>query len=203
MRRGVCGDTSARAALAVHRMRITSGVIHSAPADDPAAHKTSTSTATATAGRCRGPGHPPCRHRQRAGVHPSQVTRQVRELDGLGLVHFTADTADKRSCHVTLTAAGSDELRSLTEEGLDRFASFVADWEPEEVRMLTALLQKLEQSKARAAARQRPPPGRHWARQAPHPADLRTTGIVTEHTAARLARRPPGLRETGSVRPPV
>jgi DNA-binding MarR family transcriptional regulator len=99
------------------------------------------------------------------GVHPSQVTRQVRELDGLGLVHVTADTADKRSCHVTLTTAGSDELRALTEEGLDRFAAFVADWEPEEVRMLTSLLQKLEQSKAAAAARQRPPPGRHWARQ--------------------------------------
>jgi len=100
------------------------------------------------------------------GVHPSQITRQVRELDSLGLVRVTADTADRRSCHVTLTTAGSGELRSLTEEGLDRFASFVADWEPGEVRMLTSLLQKLEQSKAEAAARQRPPPGRHWAPQA-------------------------------------
>ena len=78
-------------------------------------------------------------------------------------MHVTADTADKRSCQVTLTTAGSDELHSLTEEGLDRFASFVADWEPEEVRMLTALLQKLEESKAAAAARLGPPPGRHWA----------------------------------------
>jgi DNA-binding MarR family transcriptional regulator len=100
------------------------------------------------------------------GVHPSQITRQVRELDSLGLVRVTADTADRRSCHVTLTTAGSGELRSLTEEGLDRFASFVADWEPGEVRMLTSLLQKLEQSKAEAAARQRAPPGRHWAPQA-------------------------------------
>jgi DNA-binding MarR family transcriptional regulator len=98
-------------------------------------------------------------------VHPSQVTRQVRELDSLGLVHVTADTADKRSCRVTLTTSGSDELHSLTEEGLDRFASFVADWEPEEIRTLTSLLQKLEESKAAAAARQRPPPGRHWASQ--------------------------------------
>jgi hypothetical protein len=56
-------------------------------------------------------------------------------------------------------------MHSLTEQGLDRFASFVADWEPEEVRMLTSLLQKLEVSKAAAAARQRPPPGRYWARQ--------------------------------------
>jgi DNA-binding MarR family transcriptional regulator len=97
-------------------------------------------------------------------VHPSQVTRQVRELESLGLVQVTADTADKRSCRVTLTPAGSAELQSLTEEGLDRFALFVADWEPEEVRMLTSLLQKLEESKAAAAARQRPAPGRRWAR---------------------------------------
>jgi DNA-binding MarR family transcriptional regulator len=98
-------------------------------------------------------------------VHPSQVTRQVRELESLGLVQVTADMADKRSCRVTLTPAGSGELKSLTEEGLDRFALFVADWKPEEVRMLTSLLQKLEESKAAAAARQRPAPGRRWARQ--------------------------------------
>jgi DNA-binding MarR family transcriptional regulator len=98
-------------------------------------------------------------------VHPSQVTRQVRELESLGLVQVTADAADRRSCRVTLTSAGSGQLQALTEEGLDRFALFVADWEPEEVRMLTSLLQKLEASKAAAAARQRPPPGRHWARR--------------------------------------
>ncbi len=98
-------------------------------------------------------------------VHPSQVTRQVRELANLGFVQVIADTADRRSCRVTLTSAGLDELQRLTEEGLDRFCSFVAEWEPEEVRTLTSLLQKLEDSKSAAAARQRPPPGRHWARR--------------------------------------
>ncbi len=66
---------------------------------------------------------------------------------------------------MTLTPPGAVELQSLTEEGLDRFALFVADWEPDEVRMLTSLLQKLEESKAAAAARQRPAPGRRWAVQ--------------------------------------
>ncbi len=60
---------------------------------------------------------------------------------------------------------GSDELQSLTEEGLKRFGLFVADWEAEEVQMLTSLLQKLEASKAAVAARQRPPSGRRWTRQ--------------------------------------
>ncbi len=111
------------------------------------------------------PGIRPSEIASAQDVHPSQVTRQVRELEGLRLVQVTADATDRRSCRVTLTSAGRDELQRLTEEGLDRFGSFVADWEPEEVRMLTALLQKLEQSKAAAAARQRPPPGRRWARR--------------------------------------
>jgi DNA-binding MarR family transcriptional regulator len=96
-------------------------------------------------------------------VHPSQITRQVRELEGAGLLQVAADPADRRSCRVTLTAAGARELRRLTEVGLDRFASFVADWETEEVRMLTALLQKLEASKSAVGARERPAAGRRWA----------------------------------------
>ncbi len=98
-------------------------------------------------------------------VHPSQVTRQVRELEGMGLIRVTADAADRRSCRVVLTSPGIDELQRLTEVGLDRFASFVDTWEREEVRMLTSLLEKLELSKAEVAARQRPPAGRRWARQ--------------------------------------
>lgn len=82
------------------------------------------------------------------------ITRQVRDLDSLGLVRVTARPADKRSCQVTATRAGTEELQPLTEEGLDRFASFVADWEQEEARMLTSPLQKLGESKAAAAARQ-------------------------------------------------
>ena len=42
----------------------------------------------------------------------------------------------------------------------------VAVPEPQPDRDLTSLLRKLEESKAAAAARQRPAPGRHWARPA-------------------------------------
>jgi DNA-binding MarR family transcriptional regulator len=97
------------------------------------------------------------------GVHPSQVTRQVRELEGLGFLEVSADESDGRSCRVAITPSGRAESGRLTEEGLDRFASFVADWDAEEVRMLTALLRKLEDSKTKAAARQRLPGGRRWA----------------------------------------
>jgi DNA-binding MarR family transcriptional regulator len=89
-------------------------------------------------------------------VHPSQITRQVRDLESRGLVQVTADTEDRRSCRVTLSSTGVDELERLTEVGLDRFGSFVADWESEEIRMLTLLLQKLEASNAAVAAQRRP-----------------------------------------------
>lgn len=54
--------------------------------------------------------------------------------------------------------------------GLDRFALFVADWEPDEVRTLTALLDKLERSKAAVPHTNSPPPPRRpraQRRQAP------------------------------------
>jgi DNA-binding MarR family transcriptional regulator len=93
-------------------------------------------------------------------VHPSLVTRQVRELERMGYVEVRSDPADRRASLVSVTSAGADEVRLLQQMGLERFATFVADWDPEEVRMLRSLLEKLEQSKAavgeserRAAAR--------------------------------------------------
>ncbi|MGO8864728.1 MAG: MarR family winged helix-turn-helix transcriptional regulator [Acidimicrobiales bacterium] len=109
------------------------------------------------------PGMRPSQIAGAQNVHPSQVTRQVRELEDLGLVQVEADPDDKRSCRVSLTSSGLAELGRLTEEGLDRFALFVAEWEAEEVRMLTSLLQKLEESKATVASRDHRTPVRRWA----------------------------------------
>jgi len=102
----------------------------------------------------------------RQGVHQSLVTRQVREMEDAGYLQVTANPDDGRSCLVSLTAAGSDELRRLTEVGLDRFASFVREWRVDEVRALTSLLDKLQHSMAAANMSEQPPPvGRRWARK--------------------------------------
>jgi len=97
-------------------------------------------------------------------VHPSLVTRQLRELERMGYIEVRSDPADRRACLVSVTSAGADKMRLLQQMGLERFATFVADWEPDEVRMLTSLLEKLEQSKAavgeserRSARRERVP----------------------------------------------
>lgn len=99
-------------------------------------------------------------------VHPSLVTRQIRELEDAGHVQVAADPADRRSCLVTLTPAGAGELQRLTQIGLDRFAVFVAGWQPADVRKLTALLDKLRESMAATNAPKQPqrPAGRRWAR---------------------------------------
>jgi DNA-binding MarR family transcriptional regulator len=99
------------------------------------------------------------------GVHQSTITRQVRRLQDLGYVEISADPDDGRSCFISLTDAGWQELRRLAEFGLSRFALFVADWDADEVRTLGRLLAKLEASKAEVAKRERPSPGRGWQRK--------------------------------------
>jgi DNA-binding MarR family transcriptional regulator len=83
----------------------------------------------------------------RLGLNPSSVSRHVQALERAGHVEVHADPDDARAAVVVVTPAGQDELRRLTEIGLQRFASFVADWDAEEVRMLSQLLEKLESSK--------------------------------------------------------
>lgn len=103
-------------------------------------------------------------------VHPSLVTRQVRELEDAGYAKLSADPADGRSYLVSLTPAGSQELRRLLEFGLRRFALFVKNWEPDQVRTLTELLQKLQTSMATVSSReQRPPAPRRRPRQRAEP----------------------------------
>jgi len=98
------------------------------------------------------------------GLHPSSVTRQIQALEQDGHVKLKADPADGRSCLLSLTASGKAEVERLKQVGLERFASFVAKWEAEEVRTLTRLLTKLEQSKAEVKARGNQT-GKHWRRK--------------------------------------
>lgn len=100
-------------------------------------------------------------------VHRSLVTRQLRELEDAGYVQFAEDPRDGRSWLVALTPAGREEMLRLQDVGLERFAMFVAGWQPGEVRQLTRLLAKLTASMAavtdqegRAARNERGPRSR-------------------------------------------
>jgi DNA-binding MarR family transcriptional regulator len=97
-------------------------------------------------------------------VHPSLVTRQVRDLEDAGYVKVSADPADRRSCLVTLVPAGTEELHRLEQFGLQRFEQFVRDWDAEDVRKLTELLERLQISMSTLADREtRRAAGRRWA----------------------------------------
>lgn len=98
-------------------------------------------------------------------VHRSLVTRQLRELEDAGYVQFAGDPDDGRSWLVALTPGGREEMRRLQEVGLERFAMFVADWEPAEVRQLTVLLEKLTSSMADVASRENEAASAERARQ--------------------------------------
>ena len=99
------------------------------------------------------------------GLHQSSITRQVQALVAAGNVEVQADPADGRSCFVYLTDAGRDEMLRLTQLGLARFASYVDDWDAEEVQTLAVLLSKLECSKAETNKR-RLLGGRSWQKKA-------------------------------------
>lgn len=96
------------------------------------------------------------------GVHQSSITRQTRALEDAGHVRLDADPADRRSCLISLTEAGWDEVRELTKVGLDRFAEFLEGWDIEDVRTLGTLLTRLEASVTEAAKRTQRPRGRSW-----------------------------------------
>ena len=95
-------------------------------------------------------------------VHQSSVARQTRTLEDAGIVAVTADPDDRRSCLISLTDEGWDEVRGLVRAGVDRFATFVADWSGKDVHALAELLTRLEESVAAVKAKERGPSGRRW-----------------------------------------
>jgi DNA-binding MarR family transcriptional regulator len=95
-------------------------------------------------------------------VHQSSITRQTRTLEDAGIVAVVADPADGRSCLISLTEQGWAEVRGHVKNGIDRFATFVADWSEQDVRTLGELLTRLEESVAAVKAKERGPSGRRW-----------------------------------------
>jgi DNA-binding MarR family transcriptional regulator len=99
------------------------------------------------------------------GVFQSTITRQVQALESDGDVNVSASPDDLRSCLIRLTESGHEKLQALTSFGLERFSTFVADWDAEEVRMFTHLLRKFEQSKAAVARREEAQVKPRWRNQ--------------------------------------
>jgi DNA-binding MarR family transcriptional regulator len=105
------------------------------------------------------------------GLHASSISRHVQALQDSGYVRMVVDPDDRRSYFVSVTAAGRKEIRRLTHVGMSRFASFVADWDADDVRTLSRLLRRLKQSQDSVgypedARSQQRRPGRAWQQAA-------------------------------------
>ena len=98
-------------------------------------------------------------------VNQSSVTRQVQALVQEGAVRVKGDPQDLRACLIRLTPSGREQLEKLNRIGLSRFASFVADWDAEEVRAFTRLLRKFEESKAAVAEREKRSTKPYWRQE--------------------------------------
>jgi|SRR5882757_3940452 len=112
-------------------------------------------------------GSRPSELAERLGVDRSLVTRQLRDLEDVGKVAVRPDPRDGRAFVAELTELGREQMVELTEFGMRRFESFVADWDPDEVREFTRLLWKFEHSKAAVGEQEqerRPERGRRRAR---------------------------------------
>ncbi|GAA3529650.1 hypothetical protein GCM10022222_10750 [Amycolatopsis ultiminotia] len=99
------------------------------------------------------------------GLHQSSIARSTRVLEDAGQVKVDPDPDDRRSCLISLTDAGWDEVRRLTALGFDRFADFLESWDAEEVRQFGSLLTKFEESIAEVKARESAPGGRRWQKK--------------------------------------
>jgi DNA-binding MarR family transcriptional regulator len=109
-----------------------------------------------------GRGVRPSEIAEKLDVHRSAVTHHVRSLTRAGHIVARTDPGDRRSSLLFLTDAGRQTVERLSKQGMDRFASFVADWSDDEVLTLAGLLEKFRTSKAAVNSKEPPPSAPDW-----------------------------------------
>ncbi|MBA0051554.1 MarR family transcriptional regulator [Streptomyces sp. AJS327] len=88
------------------------------------------------------------------GVGKATISRQLRALDGLGLVVRTPDPADGRASLVRLTSEGRERFTRVRDARRARYARKMASWDRAEVAELARLLHRLN-----TPVESGPPPG--------------------------------------------
>lgn len=91
----------------------------------------------------------PCRSSalaEAAGVDPSTVSRQVAQLVEAGLVERRPDPVDGRALLLVATGAGRELYAAKRERRIDTFARIVDGWPARDVRLLTELVARFNDS---------------------------------------------------------
>ena len=80
----------------------------------------------------------------------STVTRQVASMEARGQVDRKVHPVDGRAWVISLTPAGRKAMETISALRRERFSEWVADWTPADVNKFGALLQRFNESLARA-----------------------------------------------------
>ncbi len=78
----------------------------------------------------------------RCALDPSTVSRAVAALVRSGLVARSADPADGRASVLTVTPRGRQTLDDFSRRADERLADALRAWSPEDIAILSALLQR-------------------------------------------------------------
>ena len=98
---------------------------------------------------------PPSEIAAALSVPRSSITRRIQELQRTGKVEIRPSASDGRSYRVRLTPAGRAELDALEAKGRELFATWIGDWNSEEIRTFAALARRLTGLPHPAPARER------------------------------------------------
>ncbi|MFD9256531.1 MarR family winged helix-turn-helix transcriptional regulator, partial [Streptomyces bottropensis] len=79
----------------------------------------------------------------RLDVEASHVTRQVQRLERSGHLTRVADPGDRRALRVRLTPTGRQAVDRIREAGAIAMCLALADWPPDRIRQLAALVNRL------------------------------------------------------------
>jgi DNA-binding MarR family transcriptional regulator len=75
------------------------------------------------------------------------VSRQIDQLERLGLVERVPDPRDKRAHGLVLTTSGSQGIEALQERGRTELQRSLAPWSPEDIDTFVRLLRRYNQSR--------------------------------------------------------
>jgi DNA-binding MarR family transcriptional regulator len=90
-------------------------------------------------------------------VARSTVTRYAATLESEGLVSVVGDPGDGRSCLISVTDRGREELGRFEAAGVEIFAGVLHDWSADDVRKFAELINRLATAWAdRGPERSRP-----------------------------------------------
>jgi DNA-binding MarR family transcriptional regulator len=79
------------------------------------------------------------------GVGKPTLSRQIKTLEGLGLVVREVDPLDRRSSLVSLTEDGSERYRRAREVRMGRFRALMATWDTVDVERFAELLERFNE----------------------------------------------------------